>query len=170
MHCAVIEICCQAACRHEYVCVTCHYNSNALRCDVDLLLVWTAAGIRFCCLLLQLWCTALWYRFAAGPDGGSNTLVLFFTAIVMHWAVILNCCWSGRRQEYVSVACYCYCNELRCDIELLPGWTVAGILLWCLLLQLQCIALWYRTAAILDFGRNTFVLLVTAILMYFAVI
>jgi len=27
----------------------------------------------------------------------------------------------------VSVVCYCNCNTLRCDIDLLPVWTAAGI-------------------------------------------
>jgi len=68
--------------------------------------------------------------------------VLLVTAIVMNSAVIYICCWSGRRQEYVSVACYCNYNALRC---------------------------FFRIFAELDDGRNTIVLLVTAIVMHCAV-
>ena len=89
--------------------------------------------------------------------------MMLVTAIVMHFAVIYicchfgrrqeydcvasycncnalpviwNCCRFGRRQEYVCVSCYSNCNALRCDIELLPVWTAAGIRLCCFLLQL----------------------------------
>jgi len=62
--------------------------------------------------------------------------VLLVTAIVMHFAVKYMCCHSGRRQEYVCVACYCNCIALYCDVDLLLVWTAAGIRLCCLLLQL----------------------------------
>ena len=55
--------------------------------------------------------------------------MLLVTAIVQHSAVIQLFCRSGRREEYVCVDFYCNCYALRCDIELLPVWTAAGILL-----------------------------------------
>jgi hypothetical protein len=36
-------------------------------------------------------------------EDGRNTFVLLVTAIVMHCAVILICCRSGRREEYVCI-------------------------------------------------------------------
>jgi len=46
MRCDVV--CCRSRRLQDYVCVVCQCNVIALRCDVDLLLVWTVAGIRFC--------------------------------------------------------------------------------------------------------------------------
>jgi len=54
INCAVIKNCCLSGRRHEYTCVACYCNFNALRCDIDLLSFWTAAGISLCCLLMQL--------------------------------------------------------------------------------------------------------------------
>jgi hypothetical protein len=53
--------------------------------------------------------------------------VMLVNVIVMHCAVIFICCLSGLREEYVCDACYCNCNALRCDIDLLPFWTAAGM-------------------------------------------
>jgi len=54
MHCAVIYMCCHSGLRGEYVSDAFYCNCNALRCVIDLLPVWTAAGISLCCLLVQL--------------------------------------------------------------------------------------------------------------------
>jgi len=51
--------------------------------------------------------------------------VLLVTAIELHFAVIYICWQAGRRQEYVCVACYCNCNTLRCDVDLLLVWKAA---------------------------------------------
>jgi len=54
MHCDMIKMYCRSGRRQEYFNVVCYYKCNALRFDIEILLVWTAAGIRLCCLLLQL--------------------------------------------------------------------------------------------------------------------
>ena len=69
-------------------------------------------------------------------DGVRNTFLLPVTAIVMHCAVIQICCYSGLQEEYVCFVSYCYCNALRCDIDLLPVWKAEGLRFGCLLLQL----------------------------------
>ena len=135
IHSAVIYICRHSGLREEYVCVACYCYCNALRCEIYVLPFWTAAGIRLCCLLLQLYCTALWCRSAAVLDGAGNVCgACYCNCNALRCVIDLLPVWSAA--GICCETCYCKWNALRFDIDLLPFWTAGGIRLFCLLLLL----------------------------------